>query len=214
MKYAGARNLEYKGKVKDAIQRLMKAKEVYEQIQHPLLVSYINPIQMQNGFCLRFHWMDGECMHNHWDFTPFEKHHAQNSPFVKLRQLSVKERLNILTQIFEFAAYVESLGYVMVDFMMVVFYIILSNQNLRFVILISFKNPVFNKVGEDFWGAGRFKAPEEYELHAQITSETNVYVLAGIAFAFIGGKNDKSYEKWESTLELYNMCKKLYIKKK
>ena len=116
MKYAGARNLEYKGKVKDAIQRLMKAKEVYEQIQHPLLVSYINPIQMQNGFCLRFHWMDGECMHNHWDFTPFEKHHAQNSPFVKLRQLSVKERLNILTQIFEFAAYVESLGYVMVDF--------------------------------------------------------------------------------------------------
>ena len=101
----------------------------------------------------------------------------------------------------------------MVDFMMVVFYIILSNQNLRFVILISFKNPVFNKVGEDFWGAGRFKAPEEYELHAQITSETNVYVLAGIAFAFIGGKNDKSYEKWESTLELYNMCKKLYIKK-
>ncbi|MGM2836656.1 serine/threonine protein kinase, partial [Bacillus cereus group sp. Bce025] len=62
------------------------------------------------------------------------------------------------------------------------------------------KKPVFNKVGEDFWGAGRFKAPEEYELHAQITSETNVFVLAGIAFAFIGGKNDKSYEKWESTL--------------
>ena len=74
-------------------QRLMKAKEVYEQIQHPLLVPYINPIQMQNGFCLRFHWIDGECMHNHWDFTPFEKHHAPNSPFVKLRQLSVTESL-------------------------------------------------------------------------------------------------------------------------
>ena len=41
-----------------------------------------------------------------------------------------------------------------------------------------------------------------------------MFVLAGIAFAFIGGKNDKSYEKWESTLELYNICKKLYIKKK
>ena len=150
MKYAGARNLEYKGKIEDAIQRLMKAKEVYEQIQHPLLVPYINPIQMQNGFCLRFHWIDGECMHNHWDFTPFEKHHAPNSPFVKLRQLSVTERLNILTQIFEFAAYVESLGYVMVDFMTVVFYIILSNQNLRSVILISFKNLYSIKLGRIF----------------------------------------------------------------
>ncbi|MGR5862857.1 hypothetical protein ACT7CY_23500 [Bacillus pacificus] len=59
LKYAGARNLEYKGKIEDAIQRLMKAKEVYEQIQHPLLVPYINPIQMQNGFCLKFHWIDG-----------------------------------------------------------------------------------------------------------------------------------------------------------
>ena len=80
----------------------------------------------------------------------------------------------------------------MVDFMMVVFYIILSNQNLRFVILISFKNPVFNKVGEDFWGAGRFKAPEEYELHAQITSETNVYVLAGLLLPLLVGKMIKA----------------------
>ncbi|KXI82471.1 serine/threonine protein kinase [Bacillus cereus] len=215
LKYAGARNLEYKGKIEDAIQRLMKAKEVYEQIQHPLLVPYINPIQMQNGFCLRFHWIDGECMHNHWDFTPFEKHHAPNSPFVKLRQLSVTERLNILTQIFEFAAYVESLGYVMVDFYDGSILYNFEQSKLTICDIDFFqKKPVFNKVGEDFWGAGRFKAPEEYELHAQITSETNVYVLAGIAFAFIGGKNDKSYEKWESTLELYNICKKALHKEK
>ncbi|MEK4213307.1 MULTISPECIES: hypothetical protein [Bacillus] len=46
LKYAGARNLEYKGNVEDEIQRLKKAKEVYEEIQHPLLVSYIKSIQM------------------------------------------------------------------------------------------------------------------------------------------------------------------------
>ncbi|MCX9101498.1 MULTISPECIES: hypothetical protein [Bacillus] len=39
-------------------------------------------------------------------------------------------------------------------------------------------------------------------------------MLAGIVFAFIGGKNDKSYEKRESTLELYNMCKKALHKEK
>ena len=87
LKYAGARNLEYKGNLNDAILRLMKAQEVYEQIKHPLLVSYIESIQTPNGFCLKFHWTDGECMHNHWDFTPFEKHNSLDSPFVKLRQL-------------------------------------------------------------------------------------------------------------------------------
>jgi len=76
------------------------------------------------------------------------------------------------------------------------------------------KAPVFNEIGENFWGTARFKAPEEYELYAQITSETNVYVLAGIAFAFIGGKNDKCYEKWESSQELYNICKKALHKEK
>ncbi|MGE7864276.1 serine/threonine protein kinase [Bacillus mobilis] len=215
LKYAGARNLEYKGNVGDAIQRLMKAKKVYEQIQHPLLVPYINSIQMKNGFCLRFHWIDGECMHNHWDFTPFEKHHAPNSPFVKLRKLCVSNRLNILTQIFEFAAYVESLGYVMVDFYDGSILYNFEQSKLTICDIDFFqKTPVFNEIGENFWGTARFKAPEEYELHAQITSETNVYVLAGISFSFIGGKNDKSYEKWESTQELYNICKKALHKEK
>ncbi len=134
---------------------------------------------MQNGFCLKFHWIDGECMHNHWDFTPFEKHHSPNSPFVKLRQLSVMERLNILTQIFEFATYVESLGYVMVDF-----YdgSILYNfeQSKLMICDIDFfqKAPVFNEIGENFWGTARFKAPEEYELYAQITSETKCVCIS------------------------------------
>ena len=67
------------------------------------------------------------------------------------------------------------------------------------MILIFSKAPVFNEIGENFWGTARFKAPEEYELYAQITSETNVYVLAGIAFSFIGGKMIKAMKNGKLT---------------
>lgn len=65
---------------------------------------------------------------------------------------------------------------------------------------------MFNDIGEDFWGSSRFKSPEEYQLNAEITSATNVYTLAGLAFAFIGGRSDKSYEEWEASRTLYNIC--------
>ncbi|WP_231687528.1 hypothetical protein [Bacillus sp. FJAT-22090] len=70
------------------------------------------------------------------------------------------------------------------------------------------KAPIVNDIGEKFWGSSRYKAPEEYQLNAEITSATNVYTLAVLAFAFIGGRSDKSFEKWEASKKLYNICTK------
>ncbi|MGR5914063.1 hypothetical protein ACT7DA_13810 [Bacillus pacificus] len=53
---------------------------------------------------------------------------------------------------------------------------------------------MFNEIGENFGVQLALKRPEEYELYAQITSETNVYVLAGIAFSLSVEKMIKSYE--------------------
>ncbi len=90
-------------------------------------------------------------MHNHWDFTTFEKHHAPNSPFVKLRKLCMSKRLNILTQIFEFAAYVESLGYVMVDFYDGSILYNFEQSKLTICDIDFFqKTPVFNEIGRIF----------------------------------------------------------------
>lgn len=47
---------------------------------------------------------------------PFEKYNSPYSPFVKLRNLPLKERISILTKIYEFATFVEAKGFVMVDF--------------------------------------------------------------------------------------------------
>ncbi|ETT80966.1 serine/threonine protein kinase [Viridibacillus sp. FSL R5-0477] len=209
IKYAGARNLEYTGDIKSAIKRLKEAKKVYQHIDHPLLIQCIGTFQTENGYGLKFKWVEGECMHNHWDFTPFEKYNSPDSPFVKLRSLSLKERISILNQIYEFAVFVEDKGYVMVDFYDGSILYNFKNNKLHICDIDFFKKaPVFNDIGEDFWGSSRYKAPEEYRLNAEITSATNVYTLAGLAYAFIGGRSDKSFEMWEASIDLYNICSK------
>jgi serine/threonine protein kinase len=207
IKYAGARNLEFKGDLHDAVQRLKDAKKVYEQIHYPNLVQYLDSFETKNGYGLKFKWVEGECMHNHWDFTPYDKYNSPDSPFVKLRKLALHQRLSILTEIYEFATCVEAKGYLMVDFYDGSVLYNFKNNELYICDIDFFKkSPVFNDIGEDFWGSSRFKAPEEYQLNAEITSATNVYTLAGLAFAFIGGRSDKSYEEWEASRTLYNIC--------
>jgi serine/threonine protein kinase len=207
IKYAGARNLEYTGDLQEAIQRLKEAKQVYQQLNHPLLIQLLDSFQTEHGYGLKFKWVEGECMHNHWDFTPYDKYNSPISPFVKLRSLALEQRLSILTEIYEFATFVEAKGYIMVDFYDGSILYNFKNNDLYICDIDFFKKaPVINNIGEDFWGAIRFKAPEEYQLNAEITSATNVYTLSGLAFAFIGGRSDKSYEKWEATKELYNIC--------
>ncbi|MFE6167426.1 serine/threonine protein kinase [Viridibacillus arvi] len=209
IKYAGARNLEYMGDVQAAIERLKKAEEVYKQIVHPNLTPFLSAFQIEQGFGLKFKWVNGECMHNHWDFTPFEKYNSPHSPFVKLRNLPLQERISILTKIYEFATFVEVKGFVMVDFYDGSILYDFKNGELYICDIDFFrKSPVVNNIGENFWGSPRYKAPEEYQLNAVISSATNVYTLAGLAFAFIGGKSDKSFEKWEASKNLYNVCLK------
>lgn len=209
IKYAGARNLEYTGELHEAIQRLKDAEKVYQDINHPLLTQFLESFQTEQGYGLKFKWVDGECMHNHWDFTPFEKYNSPDSPFVKLRNLPLRRRVEILSRIYEFATSVEANGYVMIDFYDGSILYNFMNDELSICDIDFFrKAPIVNDIGENFWGSSRYKAPEEYQLNAGITSATNVYMLAGLAFAFIGGRSDKSFEKWEASKPLYNICMK------
>lgn len=148
-------------------------------------------------------------MHNHWDFTPYDKYSSPDSPFVRLRGLALHKRLRILTEIYGFARYVEDKGYVMIDFYDGSILYDFNNEQLHICDIDFFKKaPVFNRIGKDFWGSDRFKSPEEYQLNAEITSATIVYTLAGLAFSFLGGINNKSHEQWEGSLTLYNICMK------
>ena len=68
------------------------------------------------------------------EFPPPEKYKNPNSPFYKFRHLSAIERIHSLHSIFSFHSYVEKKNYVAIDFMTVVFYIILIQTRQKFVI--------------------------------------------------------------------------------
>jgi serine/threonine-protein kinase len=63
-----------------------------------------------------------------------------------------------------------------------------------------------NDIGENFWGAKRSKAPEEFELGAPIDAKTNVFTMGAIAFGLLGGEMDHSYSKWEAGKRLYEVA--------
>lgn len=56
------------------------------------------------------------------------------------------------------------------------------------------------------WGSSRFMSPEEFELDAVIAEKTNVFNMGAIAFAFLGGKLDRSFTKWEAGKSFYDVA--------
>lgn len=207
VKYAGAKTVEYEGEVSDAIVRLKHSIPIYEELKHPTLIELINHFELENGCALVFKWVEGECLHAHWTFDQYNKYTHPKSSYYRYKQLPVEKRLRSLDKIFAFHKHVEEMGYLAVDF-----YdgsIIYDFENDRTTICdIDFyqKKPVINKLGENYWGSPRFKAPEESELGAIIDERTNVYTMGAIAFGLLGGETDHSAKKWEGNEQLYQIA--------
>ena len=209
VKYAGAKTVEYKGNVSDAILRLKNSISIYEELKHPVLIELINHFELENGCALVFNWVEGECLHAHWTFAEYNKYTHPKSSYYRYRQLPVSIRLKSLEKLFAFHKHAEEIGYLAVDF-----YdgnIMYDFQNdITTICDIDFyqKKPVINKLGEMYWGSPRFKAPEESKLNALIDERTNVYTMGAIAFGLLGGETDHSFEKWEANKYLYEVAKR------
>ena len=105
---------------------LIKAIPVYEQLKHPYLTQMIDHFYINNGYAVIFEWFEGECLHSHWSFGGKEKYINPHSPFYRFKHLDINKRLNVLNMIYSFHVFVEAKGFVAVDFMMEVFYMILK----------------------------------------------------------------------------------------
>jgi serine/threonine-protein kinase len=215
VKYAGAPTMEYKGKLEDAAIRLKQGIPIYEELKHPHLIQLIDHFEVNDGYAGVFEWFNGECLHSHWSFAGWRKYNHPDSPFFRYKNLSVTNRLNSLDCIFSFHQFVESKGYVAVDFydgsILYDF-----KENLTKICDIDFyrKRPTYNDLGQDFWGSSRFKSPEEYELHAPIDERTNVFNMGAIAFGLLGGEIDRSISKWDAGGSLYKVALRAVEKEK
>ncbi|SET18981.1 serine/threonine protein kinase [Oceanobacillus limi] len=208
VKYAGAKTKEYLGNPDDAIKRLKDSVELYKELASPYLVRLTDNFELENGYALVFDWFDGECLHSHWAFPPEIKNTHPNSPYYRFKQLAIEDRIGVLNHIFEFHVFVEQKKYVAIDFYDgSILYNFKENKTLICDIDLYQRKPYENKMGR-MWGSSRFMSPEEFELGASIDERTNVYNMGAVAFCLVGGERDRSKEKWEANLKLYQVaCK-------
>ena len=199
MKFAGAKPEDFSGDPTDAIDRLIKAISVYKKLEHPFLRKLVDHFAIENGYAAVFEWFEGECLHSHWSFGGQAKYTNPKSPYYRFRNLEIEKRLEALDKIFSFHAFVESQGFVAVDFYDgSILYNFLDDETRICDIDFYRKSPSVNDLGEDFWGSDRSKSPEEYELGAPIDSITNVFNMGAIAFGLLGGERDHSLLKMGS----------------
>ena len=213
VKYAGCKPLEFSGKPEDAISRLSTAMPLYKTLEHAKLIKLINHFETSNGYAAIFEWFNGECLHSHWLFAGEAKHSHPESPFYKFKQLPIEKRLESLNSIFEFHKYVESKGYVAVDFYDGSILYDFSKDETKICDIDFYRRaPSINDMGEKFWGARRFKSPEEFILGAPIDAKTNVFTMGAIAFGLLGCERDHSFSKWEANLALYEVAMRAVCK--
>jgi serine/threonine-protein kinase len=208
VKYAGAKTVEYEGDPKDAVSRLKNAIPIYSELKHPSLIEIEDHFEIDSGYVAVFRWFNGECLHAHWSYPPPAKYKDPNSPFYKYKHLSVDQRLESLDRIFTFHTFVEEKNYVAIDFYDgSILYDFINNETRICDIDFYQKKPFYNNMGR-LWGSSRFMSPEEFVLGSEINSQTNVFTMGAIAFGFLGGELDRSFEKWEASKKLYNVAYK------
>jgi len=177
-------------------------------LSHSALIHIVvSHFHVETGYAAVFDWFDGECLHSHWSYAGAAKYNHPDSPFYRFKHLSIDKRLHALDTIFSFHEYIESKGYVAVDFYDGSILYDFTNDITKICDIDFYKKkPVTNDIGENFWGSKRYKSPEEFIFGAPIDAITNVFNMGAIAFGLLGGETDRSYSKWEAGQELYEVA--------
>ncbi len=206
VKYAGARTIEYAGRPEDAVDRLKRAVPVYQDLQHPSLISLVDHGEAGPGYVVVFEWFDGESLHPHWKFPPPHKYTDPHSPYRRFRQLPVERRLAALETIFQFHVHVEARQYAAIDFYDGSLLYNFSSHAVKICDIDFYTpKPLINTAGR-LWGSSRFMSPEEFELGAAIDARTNVFTMGASAFALLGAEEDRSFSRWEAGTAFYDVA--------
>lgn len=191
IKFAGSPTEAYNGTLEDAIKCLKATLPIYRDLRHKNLIEFVNGEEIGGGFAMRFKWASGDCMGRMYP--------AAHQRFMNL---PIKIRLDVFRDVLDFLAYVNSQGYVAVDFYDgSIMYDFKHGTTTICDIDLFRKKPCINNMGR-MWGSSLFMSPEEFELGADIDEITNVYTAGAVAFALFGDYN-RTYDKWSLSEALY-----------
>jgi serine/threonine-protein kinase len=211
VKYAGARTMDYKGEISDAVARLKAAVRVYENLQHPALIRLVRHFPVGDGYAAVFDWVDGEGFFSYWDYSPWEMKNNPQSPNARFRHLPIEKRIAVVDKIFDFHHYIASCGYVPVDFYDGSLLYDFARDELHICDIDFYrKAPVVNDMGK-WWGSSRFLSPEEKTLSAAIDEVTTVYTMGAAAFVLLGSGGydvDRTFASWNASKALFDVATK------
>lgn len=194
VKFAGAPTAEYNGSPIDAIKRLKKSLPIYQELQHNNLIELVNYENIGNGFAMVFKWVDGNCMGRMYQ----DEHKA-------FMQLPISDKLNVFSDILDFLKYINSNGYVAVDFYDgSIIYDSVDRKTTICDIDYFEKQPYINNMGR-MYGSAKFMSPEEFELGATIDEITNVYTAGAFAFALFGNYS-RNIVDWKLSNKLFEVA--------
>lgn len=194
VKFAGAPTAEYNDSPIDAIKRLKKSLPIYQELKHNNLIELVNYENIGNGFAMVFKWVYGNCMGRMYQ----DEHKA----FMKL---PISDKLNVFSDILDFLEYINSNGYVAIDFYDgSIIYDSVSRKTTICDIDYFEKQPYINNMGR-MYGSAKFMSPEEFELGATIDEITNVYTAGAFAFALFGNYS-RNIVDWKLSNKLFEVA--------
>ena len=193
VKFAGAPQARYDGKIEDAINRLKASVGVYKDIgEHPSLIRFIGAAEIGGGFAVIFEWTDALGVGRMYSLN-----HR------RFMALPIEKRIRVFKDILTFHSFICARGYVAIDF-----YdgsIMYDFENEKTVICdIDFyqKMPYRGEMG--LWGSSRFVSPEECKQDEIMDEITTVYTMGATAFCLFTD-SDRSPEAWPLSPELYDI---------
>lgn len=198
IKYAGARTLNYTGRIEDAVYSLKAAMPIYA-VAHPALIKLLAHGATNEGYAAVFQWRDAPVLRP----VPPDPAIAD-----RVRALQAYRKLKMLDMVYDLHACLAEEGYIAVDF---------TDGN----VLIDFdrdeaivcdidlyrKKPVFNDRGR-MPGSSRFMSPEEYTLGAALDERSTVYAMGALAFEFFGENQNRARENWFGPAALYDAARR------
>lgn len=187
IKVAGAKSLNGILSEIETVTLLKRISEIYETLRHPSLIQYVDSGTYQELVYVVFKWQTGDCLFDHWNFDYYAAHPEMIQPRHRIKMLDSSEKQRIANQIIDFMVFVESKGYVAVDFYDASLLYDFEQKELTICDIDLFqKVPFYNQWGVDYWGSKRLKSPEEYQRGAEITAATNVFTLGALFFQLFG----------------------------
>ena len=191
---------------KGTVPILQNAARFYAKVRHHLVPELIQTVDLPESVALIHQWVEGEVLYSP-EFRGQQGRSDPRSAHYRFCRLPVDRILDMLEALYRLHAYLESLGYVAVDFYDGCIIYDFKRHQVHFCDLDHYRPGPFVLADDRLPGSSRFMAPEEYSRGSLIDHRTNVYTMGAAAFVFLAsGKRRR--ERWTGPPALWEVARK------